>query len=240
MRATSSKTGIVHVFDSLKGLEGLARTFERKNYEGRVVDLINALSFWNGINAASPPPFQADVIWGQEFFRVCWGNYNPLSIAGSLAAGGRFNVGGAQLHSELPDIRMQGCLYGASTQACALAETGPAQGSRMYRILPREPLTLWDLDRVIRHYARPGLDDQVKASPMNAEWVMQKVPRVPQLLAHFLRARGGNGLIYHSTKDTTGGQVLAFFINTDEETQRLFISEELFKGSELQKVPTHE
>ena len=227
IRAASSRTGIVHVFSSLKGLEELSRTFERKNFEQRTVDLVNAVSFWNGIKSQAALTFGPDITWTDPFYRVCWGSYDPLSIAGSLATGGRFNVGGAQVHSELPEVKMCGALYGASTLNCALAEAGPAKGATRYEIRLKEPLTLWDLERVIRHFARPSLDEMVRAAPMNAKWEMQKVPLIPQLLGHHLRVLGGNGLVFPSTKDPSGSKVLALFVSTDDESKQRFEATEI-------------
>jgi len=50
---------------------------------------------------------------GAVFFRIVDGPYNPLSVAGSLSSGGRFNVGGAQARQEFPQLRKAAGLYDA-------------------------------------------------------------------------------------------------------------------------------
>ena len=85
---------------------------------------------------------------------------------------------------------------------------------------------LWDLTQVIQTLNRPGLKDLVKTSPLDAIWVYQKVPLIPQLLAHFLRSLGGDGIVFPSTKHP-GSQNFAFFFKSDVDSMAAFNARKL-------------
>lgn len=152
-----------------------------------------------------------------------YGNYHPLTIAGSLAAGGRFNIGGAQVSHLFPNFSMRACLYAASTLNCARKEVGEIQGlSQEYCLKPIQTLHLWDLKNLIKnHISYPKIKEIIEKSPLAARWELQKVPKISQILAHYLRQHGGDGLIYPSTKDPKQN-ILAFFIKDDTHAQQIF------------------
>jgi hypothetical protein len=212
LAAHSPRTGITHVFGDIKEADRLAKL---------ETDLVNSIAFWNWITAISFN-VKPDVEWKEPVFRLTYGGFSPRSIIGSVADGGRFNIGGAQLCLELSAVKKAGCLYAASTLSCCYLEaSGPTGKPDEFQLAPAKTYMMWDLAKVIANLNRPGLDDLVKASPMAASWAYQKVPMIPQLLAHYLRTLGGDGLVFPSTKDSSALN-LAFFFETDDEVRAGF------------------
>lgn len=171
---------------------------------------------------------QPTVKWKKAVYRIVYGNYNPLAIAGSLAAGGRFNIGGAQVSSLFPNFSMKACLYAASSLNCARKEAGEIRGlSQEYELKPLRVLYLWDLKLLIdQQISYQGIREIINDSPLAARWELQKVPKVSQILAHYLRQFGGDGLIYPSTKDRRQN-ILAFFVKDDAQTHQLFSARQI-------------
>ncbi|MCX7977493.1 MAG: RES family NAD+ phosphorylase [Bdellovibrionaceae bacterium] len=223
INAQSGTTGITHVFPDVEVFEKLAQDLESKATVDRTIRLAKSLNFWHWLIGRSIT-LQPTHVLNKPIFRICFNGYHPLDIAGSLAAGGRFNVGGAQVHNAFP-VDMAACIYGADSQQCALDEVGKMTGStEIYELTPTQPLMIWDLLAVINTLDnRSVITDSVKQivddSPMNGAWVLQKFPAVSQLLAHRLRAIGGSGLVYPSTK-SKNGFVYAIFV-TDNKDARL-------------------
>jgi len=126
-----------------------------------------------------------------------------------------------------PNIVMQSCLYGASSIECARIEAGEFLSNREeYLLKSKKPLNLWDLELVIsRALDYPNLKFVVDSSPLSARWELQKVPKISQILGFFLRKKGGDGLIYPSTKGP--GKIAAIFVKDDEETKKLFTAKRL-------------
>jgi hypothetical protein len=186
-------------------------------------DLEKSLAFLSWLNQYSPQIGDPTVGWGKAVYRIVYGGYHPLAIAGSLAAGGRFNIGGAQISSLFPNFSMRACIYAASSLECARKEAGEIRGlPQEYNLKPRRTLYLWNLKLIIdQHIPYPGLSESVEASPLAARWELQKVPKVSQILAHYVRQYGGDGLIYPSTKDRRQN-IIAFFIKDDAQAQELF------------------
>lgn len=95
LTAISAKTGLAHQFGDVRAVEGLINLFVQ-NYATRMKrDLLVSVPLFEFLRETGR--FQPRMErWDKAVFRVVFGGYNPLSIAGSLADGGRFNVGGAQ------------------------------------------------------------------------------------------------------------------------------------------------
>src|SRR5438105_4916148 len=87
-------------------------------------DLEESLAFLNWLNQCKPQIGQPAIKWKKPVYRIVYGGYHPLAIAGSLAAGGRFNIGGAQVSALFPNFSMRACLYAASSLNCAHKEAG--------------------------------------------------------------------------------------------------------------------
>ena len=228
LAATSSKTGITHIFSDTSHFEKEIKLLQRARKDQEFKDAVNSLSFFSWLNQQSlkmTPDFE----WSSPLYRLVYNGFSPTSIMGSFADGGRFNVGGAQLHPRFPSVKKAGCLYLASSIQCCYAEAAPPYGKpEEFEIVPNRTFRLWDLARVIQALNRPGLEDLVKSSPTEAIWSYQKVPMIPQLLASHLRSISGDGLVYASTKDPSAKN-FAFFFRDDTESERAFTVRKLLK-----------
>lgn len=186
-------------------------------------DLEQSLSFlsWLNQNVLNPDP--PSIEWKKPVYRIVYGGYHPLAIAGSLASGGRFNIGGAQVSALFSNFSMRACIYAASNLECARKEAGELRGMpQEYKLTPARSLFLWDVKMLLEKKINyPGLKEIIDASPLAARWELQKVPKVSQILAHYFRQIGGDGLIYPSTKDPKH-KILALFIKDDLDAQKLF------------------
>jgi hypothetical protein len=169
------------------------------------------------------------VLWTKPVYRIVYGGFNPLSVAGSLATGGRFNLGGAQYLEEdlFPGVQMEACLYGATTIECAKLEAGSFLGNaELYKITPKQPQELWNLENVLQALSDPCLLDLVKKVPTSKRWILQKTPLFSQLISCLLRSIGGNGLIFPSTK-LPAENIIAFFLKDDQQSQSFFKAERI-------------
>jgi hypothetical protein len=109
-------------------------------------DLEDSLAFLDWLHKHSPQIRQPTVKWKKAVYRIVYCDYHPLAIAGSLAAGGRFNIGGAQVSSLFPNLSMKPCLYAASSLSCARKEAGKLIGlPQEYELSPLRVLYLWNL-----------------------------------------------------------------------------------------------
>ncbi len=225
--AESASTGIVHIFDDVAGFEKQITAFKREHKYKLQPDLVNSLSFWSWIKNQILPVLAPSISWNDPVYRLIYGGFPPTSIVGSIADGGRFNVGGAQIRPEFPDVRKSGCLYAAATLKCCYAEAaGPVGRPEEYELRPTRALSLWDLTQMIALLNRPEIEGLVKSSPVEAIWGYQKVPMIPQLLAHFFRMKGGDGLVFSSTKDPTVNN-FAFFLKSDADATATFTATKL-------------
>lgn len=202
----------------------------RESFRRYAKDVEDALNFVEWLQSQSLDLGPPSITWKNPSYRIIYGNFDPLSIAGSLAAGGRFNIGGSQMSHFFPDLHMEACLYAASSVECAKKEAAnPLGRARFFALYPNHALHLWDLRHLIDfsiHY--PNLKSHVDASPLAAIWNYQKVPKISQILGSFLRKRGGDGLIYPSTKDENG-KIMAIFVHDDNHARQLFTAAEVVK-----------
>lgn len=139
-----------------------------------------------------------------------------MSIAGSLACGGRFNIGGAQKSEQFPHD-MTACIYTASSIDCAKAETGPHRNAEIYELNLVKPVKLWDVKGLISSLeSADSLISAIEKSPFNMQWSLQKFPTPSHILGAVLRKIGGDGILYPSTKhrDST---VYGFFLKDETE-----------------------
>lgn len=199
-------------------LNHLRHYFER--YAKDVHESLNFLEWYLGqpLDIGEPT-----IEWQADVYRIVYGGYNPLSVEGTLAAGGRFNIGGAQVSHLFPNLSMQACLYAASSLKCARKEAGSPLGeAQEYLLKPKSLLKLWDLKLLVtKKLNYPNLKSLIDSTPFSAQWRIQKTPKISQILASFLRKQGGDGLIYPSTKDSKG-DVLAFFTKDNEQIKKNF------------------
>jgi len=189
-------------------------------------DVEESLDFLEWFLKKKPLFGKPSISWKNAVFRIVYGGFNPLSVAGSFATGGRFNIGGAQINPLFPNFTMQACLYAGSTIECARKEAGLGINQE-YRLTPKKSFKLWDLELLIEEkLTYSSLKSQIDSTPLAAIWALQKVPKVSQILAYYLRKKGGDGLIYLSTKDSKG-KVLAFFAKDDDHVKRCFQAQPL-------------
>lgn len=222
INAVSKKTGIAHRFLDVDVWNKVVRDFEQKPKARERTDLLNGLAFFDLLEKNPCTDLKPNVKWGKHTYRIATVNRDPLSVAGSLADGGRFNIGGSQQHPLFKHVRKGACLYAASTLECALAEAGKMMGTSIkYRPTPKKRFNLWDLSDVISHLQVHQLEEQIAATPIEAFWGFQKVPLIPQLLANHLRNLGGDGIVYKSIQ-MPSAQNLAFFFDTDAQCASAF------------------
>ncbi len=211
-----SDKGLIHHLDVVEVEELADQILQKYSLDSRL-QLANSVKFNHFIGGSSFD--RNDLIQAVpiDTFRICFGGYDPLSVAGTLTAGGRFNIGGPQVHLSFPKYTAAAGLYAACSLDCAKAEVGPHKNAEIYAIKSSAPLNLWDLSAVISRMSNPqGTYDAVDATPANMQWILQKFPMPSQMLAATLRGIGGDGLFYPSSKHT-GGRNYCFFAKDDRD-----------------------
>lgn len=160
-----------------------------------------------------------------KFYRIVFGKFDPLDVAGTLSCGGRLNVGGAQDSDDYGATgRMKAGLYMALSPKTAIAEAGlPAEAKpRIYEIElidPTAPL-VFDLDLVAADLETltplpNGVRVTLLETPTAARWSLVKVPCVSQLIGQWLRGSGkAAGILYPSVRDPGGQNVFVFLDST--------------------------
>jgi hypothetical protein len=225
--AKSPKTNIPHFFANPPGWETLIVNFAA-TYQARIYDdLLKAVPFWNWLSQQPALTIAASTPCSSPLYRIVFGGLDPLSPAGSLAAGGRYNIGGAQhlSFSSLPGLQIQAALYCADTVNCANAEAGPfLAAAEIYKLTVLKPMLLWDIDQIISKYSWPNLQALVNNEPFNKKWILQKSPAISQLLGTFLRHIGGDGILSRSTK-CPSGHVITLFVKDDVHCRQIFKAE---------------
>lgn len=225
LKATSKTTGIQHTFGNIAGWEKLMDEFDRK-VESQRSQLIASLHFYNWLKNQSIDKSLCSYQLKDPCFRFANPKYGPISLEGSLAYGGRFNIGSSQMDKSFPDAQMYSCLYISSSQECAVEEAAKPIGThKLFQLTPKIPMILWDLSKVIDSLNYTNLLDLVKASQGERIWAYQKLPTESQLLAHELRKLGGDGIIFNSTKLSDHQNIALFFSNNDEAISKLEIKQ---------------
>jgi hypothetical protein len=224
----SEQTGIIHTVD-VRAVGDVANAFSSEAVSRLRTQILTGAAFWSWLRSSAPKLELSKLseTTSAPSFRGVYGGFDPLAVEGSLAAGGRFHVGGAQIQpsSVFPDLQMGACLYLADSQDCARAEASdpglPDPHLTLAEIVPNRPLTLWKLDAVVEALARPDLIPLLDASPLGAAWKLQKAPLEPQLLGAHLRAIGGDGISYRSAR-YPGGRGLGVFVKDNDACRALF------------------
>lgn len=222
--AKSPITNFTHGFANPEAWDRDIAVFARIHHDRMAQDLLNSVPFWNWLNQQAPPDLSKTQKWTAPLFRVVYGGFDPLSVAGTLASGGRYNIGGAQQIpiTELSQLNMQAALYAADSVDCAKAEAGnPLGAAEIFRLTTLSALTLWNIDAVIAYLSWPNLKGQVDAQPFNKIWVNQKCPTISQLLGTYLRKIGGDGIYSRSTK-SDGGSIISIFLADDNQAKTMF------------------
>ncbi len=216
--ATSKATGLRHEFGNIKGWEDTINELERRAAV-QPTQIFGSLSFYNWLSSQKIDLSYLENEYQDFGYRYAHPKFGPLAIAGNLAMGGRFNIGGAQLDKNFPSLKMFSCLYIASSEECAIEEAvKPLGGLQMYKLKPKRTLKLWDLQKVITKLNYPNLDNQVESSHGEKIWAYQKFPIESQILSHYLKNLGGDGIFFGSTK-LDGHKNIALFFTDDADAK---------------------
>lgn len=214
----------------VNNLNGLAKHVQaniQKKQQEEKNQIIESLNFWTWLRAQtnlSLATFKID--FNDPMYRVYPSQHVVTSITGSIACGARLNVGGNQVLKQFFPFNMFGAVYYATTMACAIIEY--SQGTPLisndvkYTLQPQKTFELWDLDKVIQTLlpSYPSIDLLVGKLPIGGGWPNCKVPMPSQVLAHWLKSIGGDGIIYTSTKDPSS-KIIALFATNDSTSANL-------------------
>lgn len=215
LQATSSQTGLQHSFTNLGAWEEHAKQSELDGVAKLRTQLLTAAPFYSFVDQLQLDTQHLTIKLKFPVYRFCNPKFGPLTIVGNTAGGGRFNIGGAQVRAEFPNLNVCGCLYVASSPQCSLAEAAPPHGVlKMYEISPKREFLLWDLKALIEEIEYPNLMDAIQQSGGEKIWAYQKAPAISQILAHKVRSVGGDGIQFESTK-LKGHFNIALFFDTD-------------------------
>lgn len=220
--AQSNHTGIRHRFENLEAWEEISSDMERGHIANLEQVLLASLPFARHLSGVTLDTKLISVACPEVLYRYANPKYGPLAVEGSLAHGGRFNIGGAQMSPQFPSLKPRACLYAASTAACATAEVAQPLGVyKMHELRPKSRLVLWDLSAVIQTINYPNLLDEVKRTPVDALWGYQKIPTISQILAEHLRDLGGDGIAFESVKHPPDLNI-AVFVQDAAHAQKIF------------------
>lgn len=216
LKVKSQQTPLEVEFSNIDALEKIAESYVEKQKQVSKSDLLRVLPFWNWLKGQQAPPQDALTVFKAPLYRIVFNGFDPISIAGSLADGGRYNVGGVQ-QIDIPGtltVSKEGALYLADSVQCAQAEAGDfLQNAEYYKIELTRELNLWDVEKLVGHFSWPGLAEALNLHPYGMKWSLQKVPTISQLLAHQVRKLDCDGLISGSTKHGDGKVVTLFLLD---------------------------
>lgn len=217
IRVISPKGITVHI-EGYDDLDALAQSVLAKFALDNYLSLASSMRFTQTLSYLTLDPSHLKEFEVFESYRICFGGLDPLSIAGNLAVGGRFNIGGAQLSSDFQTYNMFAAIYTASSLDCAKAETGPSKNPEIYKVSTKKKLKLWDLKSLISSFANSqNILELIEKSPYNTQWRLQKFPTPSQLLSAHLKVAGGDGLFFPSTKDTNDGIVYCIYLRDEKD-----------------------
>lgn len=207
----SKNTGLT--FDGhVDSIEELAKHFQDKWQTQQVSDLQYSLTVYNIIKTTKFKVYKKTI--RNNLYRLTFGGCSPFDIAGNLADGGRFNIGGSQgaIASRYFKLQKGACIYCASSLITAKSETQFTKNAEKFLLKPKKPLVLIDLEKIILNFPDyQGLKGDVEKSPLSAIWSLQSVPAVSQILVTYLRNNTDyDGVIYPSTKYLRGKNVAIF------------------------------
>lgn len=231
----------VHVFDEMATLEIITaedrhRFIEEatiKNQASRLYQQVKELTVEQTWITIQP--------WSDfKAYRGVWGATLPLDMTGTVACGGRLNVGGAQVCYSYDSLcaRASSGLYMSDSIDTVFAELGlpspqSAPGLKLptlYELKKTSPggeLRLFDLDTVVadlgsKIISAVPIQAMFDASPISAEWKLQKTPAPIQLLAQWLRASGlADGISARSVKKPDGLNFFLFFDSMNSPQEKL-------------------
>lgn len=221
-KASKKRPVIVHKFD-FKSIYELVKHLISSENTRNLKQTYHSLSFLRLLNKQTALTFDTfKVDFNDPLYRIT--PFHPTSISGSLAYGGRFNVGGSQLN-KLIGIKPFAALYLSTDLQCA--EDEYTQGTPLgpndikYALAPSRTFELWDVEKVIQFLNFPNLSNLINQGPIFNSWGYCKVPMQSQILAFWLKKIGGDGILFKSTQDPDS-YCLALFAKDNEESEALF------------------
>ncbi|MFT4552832.1 MAG: hypothetical protein ACI9S8_001463 [Chlamydiales bacterium] len=160
-------------------------------------------------------------------FRIVGKNREPFELTGNFAFGSRFCIGASQL-TFLPNIEVGVCLYASQTIECARTEfygDSIKRDGKEYELIPkRKNIELWSIEELIeKNFHYPNLIQLINEFPTGAAWGLQKIPKISQRLAHYIRNFGGDGILYKSVNMNHGDNTCyAFFVDGEHHARDIF------------------
>jgi hypothetical protein len=179
------------------------------------------------------------------FFRIVFKARHPLDPSGTLAAGGRLNIGGAQTTDDFGVYgKMRAGLYASYSEQTALSEGGlPREAhATLYKLESKKrPLRLINLEAALidleKHFSLPSpLSTIFAQAPVAAKWELEKTPTVTQIIGTWLRAQSNSdGIKFSSSRDSLGKNVF-LFVDSVEDAKSSFSSEKVRNLGSLSKA----
>ena len=160
--------------------------------------------------------------YDSSLYRVS--SFSPLSLHGSLSNGGRFNLGNCQRLKQFK-IDPFAALYLADTLQCAIDEythgSQIAPKDKRFLLAPAKSFELWNADKVVQHLDISNIKNIISQGRTLSSWAYYKVPMPSQILAHWLKGIGGDGVIFRSTQHPES-RCVALFVKDDAHAKSLF------------------
>lgn len=212
-----SPSGLVHTFQNAQAWQKYADDQDSKKSTEEISLIISATAFLNFLKSTTIDQQHITLIDKPTFYKFASQIYGPFSVMGSAANGGRFNIGGAQMRKELPDLNFTGCLYVSDSKECCLAEAAlPVGQHKLYKMESSKEFKLWNLNSLLPTLNYPNITDLVRADSGEKIWGFVKVPHISQLLSSYLKNIGGDGVFFESTRHP-GPQNYAIFYNDEKQ-----------------------
>lgn len=137
-------------------------------------------------------------------------NTTPLNTAATFGAGGRLNIGMAQMHQDFPSLKASHGLYCSLDIKTAIKEyNSPIPAKKWQEIeieADKESIKLINLDALVlalEEVLDELLYDEYQQTPFEARWALQKFPLPPQIIAEIARNQADkntDGFYFKSTK----------------------------------------
>ena len=209
------KDGLFIQITNPKELTKLIDTINASNLTDELRQLITSQSFWDWLKKEKCNFDTYKIAWNSDIYRVSNAHFKAYSVAGSIADGGRLNIGGSQQRQEFKELKKFGALYFSDDINTAVAEAsagGPlGPEDKKYKVKLRKSFDLWDYDKVVDSLDYQGIKEIVKSSPVSALWGTCKVPMPSQIIAFWLKTFGGDGFIFESTKVSDSKNIVLIF-----------------------------
>ena len=213
---------IIHTFD-VESSKSFAKSSIKRYLARTEARIYGALAFQEWLSKERQLNFATfKTLHSDTLYRVS--DFPPLSTTGSFAYGGRFNVGASQF-VEYIDVKPFAALYFANSLQCAVDEhthgTELSPQDKKHALMPSRSFELWDIDSVVQHLRLPNIKNLIDQRRMLNSWGYYKVPLQSQMLGHWLKEIGGDGVIFRSTQHPES-RCVALFVKDDAHAKSLF------------------